>query len=1285
MAVHKIIPAALNKDGDFRTISNTEMTDALNVTISPDSNGNSFVLKNSRGNVVLENPRGTYTNPGSTRTVIGSVTDYDQDYIYFFVHGTNQNHGIYRCNFNTDSPFYEIVLERAELNFVADSHIDADVVRYDVNQNGSVETIIYFTDGKSEPKKINVDRAMSGSAFTDYATSDYAEFLSVCKTPPISSIAATVNTDTAFKQNYIYGRCFSFGCRYVYKDGEVSVLSPLSEVIVNRYLCNAYFGSAAVLDNGIYVSIENYVSITVPSWGKEVSKIELVFRDNQTGAYHLIDSVPVGATKTLNGTQVWDNSTRVYKFYNDQTYPIVPFVEALKGFDSVPRTALTQSFVNGRLVYGNYSENFPEVSGNATFTVSYPSWTNSNSNTEVSTSSGIKTWKNGVSHNFGVVFYDDRGRHSFVKELGSVYVKNMGERTSQGENKGRAEITANLSGINMPSWAKYYSLVYGGNNQIEDFMQYYVADGFQSWYYSADYTQTYDPTNQNQGTGFTSTEDWNNKVFVSLKNWVSELGYTGRGGVDYAYKFRKGDVLRVVRYSASGSSPDAYTYPEALEYKILDMVFLTEDVKDQTAESTERIRQAQQANATARDNFIQNIFSDIITTPTEAAEQELQNAINDHSQNIARIIQEEGVLPQHMHMRFSGRNPIFNGNYAPCKGWFLVLEPSSSSVATADGGTSWNPLTTPLHVSPGETTSNNHTVSTPHFHPLDNWGKHVLVEIYTPNKIIRQSKVYKEINIVGTANSGAALPSNLNISGGDVWWKGTPLLKCGIDTSQFKPRNLTAYTYHTRFIESRNASHYYSSRADSFGKTFFVNRYLPSGNRGNDRRFSLTYSDEFFSDSTRLSLSSFTTSLANYKDFPSEYGQIDRVINSGDNLYVLQDAKVSRVSVGKVALQLADGTSNLIASNEVFSEPYFYPGSFGSSGMIGAVVERDGNIYFLDITSKKVFRVNAGELTDLSAKNMSSFFYGKIEAIKKCYDGSGGQGNSPVFPRIIGGWDPDYDEYLLTVGDGSYYSARSGGMQNLPGFTIAYSGVLEAWTTRYSFIPTCYGSVGDVLVSCKYSYSQGNDFKLFYHHGGFGSLQANYYGTQHESILEVVSSLSPSENKVYTSLSIEGNYSGWTAYAYTSNQNSSQFSIAEAREGMYYAQLPKDTSGISTKHKVEIGTLASAPASQVATFNSRVDFAPIPKGAVLMVGTSTTSATFNSFASSKSIGYSGTLSGANTGSRIYASMSKAEYGDFLRDYFCRVILTATTSEPWELFAVNVNQHESNLTLNESNN
>jgi hypothetical protein len=1278
MEVHKLIPSSLNKDADYRVLSETEMVDALNVTVSADSSGNAFVLKNARGNIVLQHPRGTYTNHGSTRTVIGSVTDYDQDYVYFFVHGINNNHGIYRCNFNTDSPSYEIVFESQYLNFNKDSFVDADIVRYDVNQNGSVETIIYFTDGLSEPKKINVDRALSANAFNGYVESDYVEFLSVCKKPPIHAITATVETDTSFKQNYIYGRCFSFGCRYVYKDGEVSVISPLSEVIVNRYLCNAIYDGNAILDDGIYKIIENRVSITIPQWNKEVSRIEFVFRDNQTGVFHLIDSVSVSASKTLNNVLVWDRINRIYRFYNDQTYPIIPAVEALKTFDSVPRTALTQSFVNGRLMYGNYTEGFPEVTGTATFTVNYPAWTDTSSSTEQSTAAATKTWKNGVSHNFGLVFYDDRGRSSFVKELGSVYVKNMGER-GNGEGKGRATITANLSGITAPTWAKNYSIVYGGNNQIDDFMQYYVADGFQSWYVGGDYTQTY-ISGDSQAAGYSSTEDWTNKIFVSLKNWESTLGYSGNGTVDYSYKYRKGDVLRVIRYSDNPESPDTYTYPDSLEFKIIDKVFLTEDMKDATAESLERLQQAQENYESAQNSNWLDFLSldgdpiDIIrgNNYQEQTEQDYINLMNEFN-DLARTSEPT-------RLRYSGRNPIFNGNYAPCKGWFLVLEPTSKSAFNT-----WNANETLTHVTPGESALENHLSSTPHFHPITNWGKKVLVEIYKPSQTVRQSRIYREIGIVGSVTPENAMPNSVSISGGDVWWKATPLLKCATETTNgttsFRPRYLNLYAYETRFIESKNASHYYSSQADAFGKVFTVNRYLASGNKGVDRRFSLTYSDEFFSDSTKLSLSSFTSSLANYKDFPSEHGQIDRLINSGDYLFVLQDAKVSRVSTGKSEIQFADGTSTLVANNEIISEPYFYTGSYGSSGIIGAVVERDGYVYFVDITSKKVFRVSGNELEDLSGKNMSSFFYKKFEDIKKCYDGSGGQGNSPVFPRIVGGWDPDYDEYLLTVGDGSYYSSRANGMLSLPGFTIAYSGVLNAWTTQYSFIPTCYGSVGDMLVSCKYSYSQGNDYKLFYAHGLLGSSQCTYYGELYDSIIEVVSSKDPSKVKVYTSVSIEGNHDGWTAYAYTSNQSTAQFSINNLREGMYYAQLPKDNSAISTKQKIEIGTLAAASSVNVLTFSNRVDHAPIPKGANLAINNGQAgSATFESFNTTKSINYSGTLN-ANSGSKIYAVMSKPEYGDFIRDYYFRIKLTANTDSEWELFAININQHESNLTLN----
>jgi hypothetical protein len=132
---------------------------------------------------------------------------------------------------------------------------------------------------------------------------------------------------------------------------------------------------------------------------------------------------------------------------------------------------------------------------------------------------------------------------------------------------------------------------------------------------------------------------------------------------------------------------------------------------------------------------------------------------------------------------------------------------------------------------------------------------------------------------------------------------------------------------------------------------------------------------------------------------------------------------------------------------------------------------------------------------------------------------------------------------------------------------------------------------------------------------------------------------------------------------------------------MYYAQLPKDNSAISTKQKIEIGTLANVPSGGVLTFSNRVDHAPIPKGANLAINNGQAGlATFESFNTTKSINYSGTLS-ANSGNKIYAVMSKPEYGDFIRDYYFRIKLTANTSSVWELFAININQHESNLTLN----
>jgi hypothetical protein len=90
-------------------------------------------------------------------------------------------------------------------------------------------------------------------------------------------------------------------------------------------------------------------------------------------------------------------------------------------------------------------------------------------------SSSSRTFKSNSDHDFGIVFYDNHGRRSFVNPLGSVNVKGFG--ASRGENKGRAKVSVNLIG-NAPNWARKYQFVYGGNRSMSDFIQYTTNNAY---------------------------------------------------------------------------------------------------------------------------------------------------------------------------------------------------------------------------------------------------------------------------------------------------------------------------------------------------------------------------------------------------------------------------------------------------------------------------------------------------------------------------------------------------------------------------------------------------------------------------------------------------------------------------------------------------------------------------------------------------------------------------------------------------------------------------------------
>ena len=161
MAIDKIAPRYLNKEDDVRLVKNVEMTDALNVRISADTNGDGGVIKNAYGNTAVSFRAGnnwqdkTHALPAGTNKVIGSVSDLKDGIVIFFVWNSNEDHSIYR--FSTAAGVAELVYRDSVLSFQADSFIKGDVIR-----SLDEDSLLYFTDGISSPKKINVSRAIRG-------------------------------------------------------------------------------------------------------------------------------------------------------------------------------------------------------------------------------------------------------------------------------------------------------------------------------------------------------------------------------------------------------------------------------------------------------------------------------------------------------------------------------------------------------------------------------------------------------------------------------------------------------------------------------------------------------------------------------------------------------------------------------------------------------------------------------------------------------------------------------------------------------------------------------------------------------------------------------------------------------------------------------------------------------------------------------------------------------------------------------------------------------------------
>ena len=337
MAIDKVLPRYLNKDDDERLIKKVEMSDAQNIRISSDDEGNALIVKNAFGNALIQLNNSL---PSGTNEVIGYVADEQTGEIYYFVWNSNSSHSIYRYTTSTNQS--TLVCRDSVLAFSRDRNVHGDIVR---NKNG--DTLLYFNDGGTAPKKINASRALRGqypTLFTSGTDEQRLLFYTTAKQPPLTP-PHLVYRNQANIDNEIRNDHFQFAYQYVYDDGEHSALSPYSELSVNP----------GQLKDGFITDAKrrflNIIRVFATTSTADVKEIRIFARRGDKGTFYEVDKLANSPT-----------ASSVYVDFKGLAglTPLGTLTQD-KLYDNVPQLADSQAVAGGRLFFGGYTEGYDSI------------------------------------------------------------------------------------------------------------------------------------------------------------------------------------------------------------------------------------------------------------------------------------------------------------------------------------------------------------------------------------------------------------------------------------------------------------------------------------------------------------------------------------------------------------------------------------------------------------------------------------------------------------------------------------------------------------------------------------------------------------------------------------------------------------------------------------------------------------------------------------------------------------------------------------------------------------
>ncbi len=390
----------MNRDLDDRLVKPGEYREALNINVSKSEGSDMGAIENVLGNKLVVN------NQTANSKTIGVYRDNGNEKIYYFVTNNNSydltndpttvKHQIIEYNQKSNKSI--VLVDNKSLNFHQ---------KFLINDINLVDELLFFTDDRNPPRKINVETARNNlTRYNDATLPLIDNVISVAKYAPYSSadIVGVSNLDetgSVIDSNFIENKLIRFSYRYQFEDGEYSVLAPFTPTCFSRLNNIDTINTSSISDFGeieTFINAIKSVQLSVPiPTGYGITSVELIYKETGSSTLYVVEDKAITTETSVNF------------FYKSQDpFKTLPGDQLTRVSDAVPIKAKTQELAGGRLVYGNYLQNFdiPQVS----FTVQ----STSDADAKYSSLDENMSVKSRRTYQVGVVLADKFGRQTPV-------------------------------------------------------------------------------------------------------------------------------------------------------------------------------------------------------------------------------------------------------------------------------------------------------------------------------------------------------------------------------------------------------------------------------------------------------------------------------------------------------------------------------------------------------------------------------------------------------------------------------------------------------------------------------------------------------------------------------------------------------------------------------------------------------------------------------------------------------------------------------------------------------